>query len=41
MIEAQIDRGLCHQRVERGIAGEAENVVRAVLLAHSIASSRP
>ena len=31
-MEAQIDRGLRRQGVERGIAGEAKNVVRTVLL---------
>ena len=41
MIKAQIDRGLRHQGVECGIAGEAKNVVRTVLPAQSIASTRP
>src|SRR5262250_1877619 len=31
MMEAQIDSGLRHQGVERGIAGEAENVVCIVV----------
>ncbi len=31
MMEAQIDSSLRHQRVERGIAGEAENVVGMVV----------
>src|SRR5262245_44116162 len=31
MMETQIDSGLRHQGIERGIAGEAENVVRIVV----------
>jgi len=30
-MEAQIDRGLGHQGIERGIASEAKNVVRIVV----------
>ena len=32
VMEAQIGSGLCHQGVERGIAGEAEDVIGAVIL---------
>src|SRR5262249_39360909 len=31
MMKAQIDSGLRHQGIERGIAGEAEDVVRIVV----------
>jgi len=31
MMEAQIVGSLCHLRIERGIAGKAENIVVAVI----------
>ncbi len=42
MMKTQIDCDLGHEGIERGIAGEAKNVVRIVWLsAQSMTSTRP